>query len=104
PRPPPPPPPSRLYGSGKPVFALDSAYSVGVGDITKDVRGILMTPARTLWVISDKAKSAVPFGADGKAGAGLGGEDLQSVSMAATGELLVVAARAVRIGPKNLQT
>jgi TolA-binding protein len=94
----------RLYGNGKPAFALDPAFSVSAGDITKDVRGILMTPTRTLWVISDKAKSAVPFGADGKPGAGLGGEDLQSVSLAATGELLVVAARAVRIGPKNLQT
>ena len=94
----------RLYGAGKPVFALDAAYSVGAGDILKDVRGIVMTPARTLWVASDKAKSAVPFAPDGKAGAGLGGEDLRSVSLSAGGDLLVVAARAVRIGPKNLQT
>lgn len=94
----------RLYGSDKPVFTLDPSFSVGAGDMLKDVRGILMTPARTLWVASDKVKSAIPFAPDGKAGSGLSGEDLQSLSLAANGDLLVVAARAVRMGPRNLQT
>jgi TolA-binding protein len=94
----------RLYGAGKPVFALDPAFSVGAGDTLKDVRGIVMTPARTLWVASDKVKSAIPFAPDGKMGAGLAGEDLQAMSLAPNGDLLVVAARAVRIGPKVLQT
>jgi len=94
----------RLYGSGKPAFAADASYSVGAGDTLKDVRSIVMTPARTLWVASDKAKSAIPFAPDGKMGPGLAGEDLQTMSVAATGDLLVVASRAVRIGPKNLQT
>ena len=77
---------------------------MGAGDTLKDVRSIVMTPARTLWVASDKAKSAIPFAPDGKMGPGLAGEDLQTMSVAATGDLLVVASRAVRIGPKNLQT
>jgi TolA-binding protein len=94
----------RLYGAGKPAFALDPSYSVGAGDTLKDVRGIVMTPARTLWVASDKVKSAIPFAPDGKMGPGLAGEDLQSMSLAPNGDLLVTAARAVRLGPRNLQT
>jgi hypothetical protein len=74
----------RLYGVGKPTFALDAAYAVGAGDTLKDVRGILMTPARTLWVASDKVKSAIPFAPDGKMGPGLAGEDLQSMTLAPT--------------------
>src|SRR5207237_6207304 len=80
------------------------AFSVGAGDMLKDVRGIVMTPTRTLWVASDKAKSAVPFGPDGRMGASLGGEDLQGVALAPSGEIVVVAARAVRFGPRGLQT
>jgi TolA-binding protein len=94
----------RLYGTGRPVFTLDPSFSVGGGDQLKDVRGILMTPARTLWVASDKVKSTIPFAPDGKAGSGFAGEDLQSLNLAPSGDLLVVAARAVRIGPKMLQT
>jgi TolA-binding protein len=94
----------RLYGTGKPAFALDAAYAVGAGDTLKDVRSIVMTPARTLWVASDKVKSAIPFAPDGKMGPGLAGEELQTMSLTPRGDLLVVAARAVRIGPKNLQT
>ncbi|PYQ55202.1 MAG: hypothetical protein DMF78_03025, partial [Acidobacteria bacterium] len=94
----------RLYGAGKPAFAADPAFSVGTGDTLKDVRGIVMTPARTLWVASDKTKSAVPFGPDGKMGPSLAGEDLQSVGLTPSGDLVVVAARAVRFGPKTLQT
>ncbi len=89
----------RLY-----AFALDPSYSVGAGDTLKDVRGILMMPSRTLWVASDKVKSAIPFAPDGKMGPGLAGEDLQSMSLAPNGDLLVTAARAVRLGPRNLQT
>ena len=94
----------RLYATGKPTFAADTQFAVGAGDTLKDVRSIVMTPARTLWVASDKVKSAIPFAPDGKMGPGLSGEDLQTMTLAPGGELLVVASRAVRIGPKNLQT
>ena len=52
----------------KAAFARDPAYTVGAGDALKDVRAILMTPARTLWIASDKVKSAVPFEPDGARG------------------------------------
>jgi TolA-binding protein len=94
----------RLYGTDRPTFALDPSFSVGAGDMLKDVRGILMTPSRTLWVASDKVKSAIPITPDGKAGSGLAGEDLRSMSLAPSGDVLMVAARAVRMGAKNLQT
>jgi TolA-binding protein len=94
----------RLYGAAQPIFALDTSFSVGAGDTMKDVRGIVMTPARTLWVASEKAKSTIPFAPDGKMGPGLAAEDLQGLAMAPNGELVVVAARAVRFGPRNLQT
>ena len=54
-----------------------------------------MTPARTLWVASDKVKSAVPFAPDGKMGPGLGAaRTCRALSLAPNGELLVMAARA----------
>ncbi|HUG54277.1 MAG TPA: tetratricopeptide repeat protein [Vicinamibacteria bacterium] len=94
----------RLHGSGRPVFTVDPAFSVGAGDTLKDVRGILMTPEGTLWVASEKVKSTIPFGADGKMGPGLAAENLQGLTLSPGGELVVAAARAVRFGPRNLQT
>ena len=94
----------RLYGGGKPVFALDPAFNAGAGDVLKDVRAILMTPARTLWIASDKVKRVVPVGPDGKMGASLSGADLQSLSLTPTGELVVAARLAVRIGPRDVRS
>lgn len=93
----------RLHGGPKPTFVSDPSFAVGSGDALKDVRGLAMLPNRTLWIASDKVKSAIPYGPDGKAGAGLAVEDAQGLAVAATGELLVVAARAVRFGPRNIQ-
>lgn len=94
----------RLYGGAKPVFALDPAFNVGAGDVLKDVRAILMTPARTLWIASDKVKGVVPVGPDGKLGASLSGADLQSLSLTPAGELVVAARLAVRIGPRDIRS
>ena len=94
----------RLYASGRPVFALDSSFNVGAGDVLKDVRAILMTPARTLWIASDKTKSVVPFDAAGKASASLPGEDIRSLSLTTRGELIVAASLAVRFGPRDLKS
>jgi TolA-binding protein len=95
----------RLFGSGKPGFALDPAFAVGQGDVLKDVRALLMTPAGTLWVASEKAKAVVPFGSDGKMGSSLHGEDLKSLSLSPSRDMLLVAAKlAVRIGPKDVRT
>jgi TolA-binding protein len=94
----------RLYGGAKPVFALDPAFSAGAGDVLKDVRAILMTPTRTLWIASDKVKSVVPVGPDGKMGASLSGADLQSLSLTPAGDLVVAARLAVRIGPRDVRS
>jgi TolA-binding protein len=92
----------RLFGAGKPVFALDAGYQVGAGDLVKDVRAILMTPSRTLWVASDKAKTAASFGPDGKQGPGHGGVDLRSITLGARGDVVITARSAVRVAPRDL--
>jgi TolA-binding protein len=94
----------RLYGGPKPVFALDAAFTVAGGDIGKEVRALLMTPARTLWVASEKVNAVVPFGTDGKIGSGLAAVDPRSLALTPGGELLVAAKLAVRIGPKNIKS
>jgi TolA-binding protein len=94
----------RLYVGARPSFVVDSAYSVGAGDVLKEVRAILMTPARTLWIASDKVKSAVPFQPDGSKGPGLTAEELRSLSLTPKGELVVSARSAVRIGLKDIKS
>ncbi|HVR69473.1 MAG TPA: tetratricopeptide repeat protein [Vicinamibacteria bacterium] len=94
----------RLYGGPKPAFTLDGSYAVAAGDVGKDVRALLMTPARTLWVASEKVKAAVPFGADGKIGASRPAMDPRSLALTPDGELVVAAKLAVRLGPRNIKS
>jgi tetratricopeptide (TPR) repeat protein len=94
----------RLYGTGKPVFAPDPGFVAGVGDVLKDVRAILMAPTGVLWIASDKTKSVVPIDAAGKAGGGLGGEELRALSLTPRGELVVAAKTAVRFGAKDVRS
>jgi hypothetical protein len=51
----------RLFGSAKPAFALDPAFSVAAGDLVKDVRALLVAPSGALWIASEKTKSAAPI-------------------------------------------
>jgi TolA-binding protein len=94
----------RLHGGAKPVFTLDGSYAVAAGDVGRDVRALLMTPARTLWVASEKVNAVVPFGADGKIGGSLPAMDPRSLALAPSGELLVAAKLAVRVGPRNIKS
>ena len=94
----------RLHGTGKPVFVLDPAFNAGAGDMLKDVRAILMTPSRTLWIASDKVKGVIPVGPDGKPGPSVGGAELQSLSLGPSGELIVASRQAVRMGPRDLKS
>lgn len=94
----------RLYGSGKPAFVADSSYAVGAGDILKDVRALLMTPARTLWIASDKVRSVVPFSPEGKMGASVPGVDFGSLTVAPSGELMAAARLGVRVGPRDVRS
>jgi len=93
----------RLYGGSKPSFALDTTFQAGAGDVLKDVRAVLMTPTRTLWIASDKVKSVVSY-AGGKMGPSVPGEDIHSLSLSPRGDLVVAARLAVRIGPKDVKT
>jgi len=94
----------RLHGSGKPTFALDPSYAAGAGELLKDVRAILMTPGGTLWIASEKVKSVVPVGPDGKLGPSLTTEEVRGLSLAPGGELVVAAKTAVRVGPRDIRT
>jgi outer membrane protein assembly factor BamD (BamD/ComL family) len=94
----------RLYGAAKPVFSLDGAFAVASGDAGKDVRALLMTPARTLWVASEKVNAVVSFGSDGKMGGSLATMDPRGLALTPAGELLVSAKLAVRVGPKNIKS
>jgi TolA-binding protein len=94
----------RLHGAGKPTFALDPSYGAGAGELLKDVRAILMTPTGTLWIASEKVKSVVPVGPDGKLGPSLTTEEVRGLSLAPGGELVVAAKTAVRVGPRDIRT
>jgi TolA-binding protein/streptogramin lyase len=94
----------RLHGYDKPTFDVDPAYNVGVGDLSKDVRAILMTPQGTLWIASQKTKSAVPLDPAGKPGPGLPTEDPRSLSLDPRGQVVLAARTAVRIGPRDIRT
>jgi TolA-binding protein len=94
----------RLHGGAKPVFTRDPSYAVAAGDGLKDVRAILMTPARTLWIASEKVKSALSFETDGRKGTSLSVEDVRSLSLSPKGDLLIAARAAVRIGPRDIKT
>jgi TolA-binding protein len=94
----------RLHGTGKPVFAFDPGYSVGSGDVLRDVRALLMTPSGTMWIASEKAKSAVPFDPAGKMGSALSAEDPRALALSAKGEILVTSKLAVRVGSKDIKS
>jgi hypothetical protein len=69
----------------------------------KDVRALLMTPARTLWIASDKVKSVLPVDRDGKLGPSVTADEIRSLSLSPKGELVVAARTAVRIGPRDVK-
>ncbi len=88
----------RLHGFPSPRFARDDAFSLGAGNVLKDVRALLMTPARTLWLASDKAAAVVPFDAAGKMGPAVTAQDVRSLALGPGEELIVTARLAVRVG------
>lgn len=94
----------RLHGGARPAFARDPGFQLAAGEVLKDVRALLMTPAGALWIASDKSKSAVPFDAAGKMGASVPGEELRSLALGPRGEVLVTAKLAVRIGPRDVKS
>jgi len=94
----------RLYEGGAPVFRQDTGFAIGSGDVLKDVRAILMTPERVLWIASDKLNAAVPYDATGRPGPSLAAQDLRELGLTPGGEIVVVARSAVRIGLRDIKT
>jgi TolA-binding protein len=88
----------RLFGQGKPVFRLDPGYSVGSGDVLRDVRALAMGPDSTLWIASDRSKGAVPFDRTGKMGPSYQAEDIRTLSLGPKGDVVIASRLAVRIG------
>jgi hypothetical protein len=87
----------RLTEGSKPFFAADPSFSIGAGDVLKDVDAILTLPGQ-FWIASNKVKAAVPFDKDGKMGPSVGAEDLRSLALTPRGEVIVAARLAVRFG------
>jgi outer membrane protein assembly factor BamD (BamD/ComL family) len=94
----------RLFGGARPAFTRDASYQVAAGDVLKDVRAILMTPGGTLWIASEKSRSAVPLDPSGKIGASVPAEDLRSLAQGPRGDVVVTAKMAVRIGPRDVKS
>lgn len=94
----------RLFGTDKPAFALDPAWAPVAGDLLKDVAAILMTPERTLWIASNKVKSAVPVALDGSRGSALPGEELRGLNLSPRNEVVLAARSAVRIGARDIKS
>jgi hypothetical protein len=94
----------RLHGTGKPIFVADPSFAVGMGDTLKDVRAILMTAAGTMWIASEKTKSAVAFDAAGKMAASLPAEDPRSLALSSAGDIVFTSRTAVRVGPKDIKS
>jgi TolA-binding protein len=94
----------RLFGGARPAFVLDPAFALTGGDILKDVRALAVAPGGTLWVASEKSRSAVPFDGSGKPGPSLGAEDPRALSITPAGEVVLAGRGGVRLGPKDLRS
>ncbi|MCG6924213.1 MAG: tetratricopeptide repeat protein [Acidobacteria bacterium] len=94
----------RLHATARPVFTLDSGFSVAGGNVLKDVQALLVTPDRRLWIASKKTKSAVAFDPSGKMGESLAGQEPRTLSLAPDGRVVFAAESAVRIGLRDIRT
>jgi TolA-binding protein len=92
----------RLFGGAKPAFALDPAFSAGVGDVLKDVVAIATLPGGALWIASDKTKSAMQVDAAGKVVASLGAEQPRALCVSPRGEIVFASSKGVRVGAKDV--
>ena len=94
----------RLHATARPVFTLDSGFSVPGGNVLKEVRALLVAPDRRLWVASKKTKSAVAFDPSGKMGESLTGQEPRTLSLAPSGEVVFAAESAVRLGSRDIRS
>jgi hypothetical protein len=94
----------RLFGGAKPAFALDPGFSLAGGDVLKDVKALATAAEGTLWVASEKSRSAVPFDSSGKAGPSRGVEQPRALSLTPAGDLVLAGRAALRVGAKDIRS
>ena len=86
----------RLYGADKPLFLKDPSFTFTAGEVLKDVRGIAITSGGSIWLASNKTKSAVAFDPSFKLGASLSAEDPQTLNVSPGGDVVFASRLAVK--------
>lgn len=86
----------RLGGEGRPVWTRDPAFSLGSGDALRDVRALALTEEGTLWIASNRTRSAISVDAKLQPGPSLAADDPQTLSVSPSGEVLFAARLSVR--------
>ncbi|MBN2370188.1 MAG: tetratricopeptide repeat protein [Vicinamibacteria bacterium] len=93
----------RLYGGETPSFTLDPGFAFTAGNVTKNVRDMLMTEDGVLWIASSKAGSVAAF-ADGRMSQSLSLMKPQALAFSAQGDLIAAGESAVRVGSRDIHT
>ena len=94
----------RLHSGAKPTFSLDSTFAPAGGEALKALTALLVTPDGTLWMNSDKSKSALAFDTAGKPVGSVAGADLGAFSLSPRGDVMIAAKTALRIGLRDIRT
>lgn len=94
----------RLYGNQQPVFLKDPSFPPLTGDLLKDVRSLAVTADGQLWITSNKTKSAVSFDPQMTMGASMAADEPQTLSVSPSGEVVLAARLAVRVGTTSVFT
>jgi TolA-binding protein len=92
----------RLFGGAKPAFALDPAFSLGAGEVLKDVKALAVEPGGAVWIASGRTKSAVQYQGD-RITSSLTAEDPHALCLTGRGQVVLAASTAVRVGPKDIR-
>jgi outer membrane protein assembly factor BamD (BamD/ComL family) len=93
----------RLFGSAKPSFAIDPAFSVGAGEVLKDVKALAVAPGGSLWIASARTRNAVQY-QGGKIASSITAEDPRALALTTRGDVVLAATTAVRIGLRDIRS
>jgi TolA-binding protein/streptogramin lyase len=94
----------RLFGGPKPAFAPDPSFSLGAGDVLKDVRALMVVPGGAVWIASAKTRSAVTVDASGRPAASLSAQEPRALSLTPKGELVLASSTGIRIAPADVRS